>query len=222
MAELDFERARRNMVERQLRPWQVLDERVLIAMAEVPREWFVPADWRHSAYADIAIPLPGGRSMLPPNVAARALQSLALRGEELLLVIGDGTGYLSACAARLVQQVVNVEANAELVADARARHAALGIDNISCELGDARGGWPREIAYDGILLAGALVELPELLLSQLAEGGRLFAILGDPRAPVMTATLVERLGPRDWRREGLFETRLAALNTDECAPTFIF
>ncbi len=238
MADADFSSARQTMVERQLRPWQVLDERVLAALGAVPREDFVPPAWRHSAYADLAVPLAGEagggqHSLLPPNVCGRALQSLALRGDERVLILGDASGYLGACAAQLAQRVLCLQADAQRVELIAARFAALGIDNARARCGDvlADGLPAADVAaasdcdsdgWQAMLVAASLSDVPAQWLAQLAVGGRLFAILGDPRAAVMTATLVSRVGQCDWRREGLFETRAPALRTLPAAVEFCF
>ena len=234
MAEAGFSSARQTMVERQLRPWQVLDERVLAALGAVPREDFVPQARRHSAYADLAVPLgveagSAQHSLLPPNVCGRALQSLALRGDERVLILGDASGYLGACAARLGGRVLCLEADPQLAAAMAARFAALGIDAAEARHGDAlRDGLPvveegdGDDCWDAVLVAATLAEAPGDWLARLAGGGRLFAILGDPRAAVMTATLISRVGQRDWRREGLFETRAPALQAGPAKVEFCF
>lgn len=211
MAEPDFTQARRNMVERQVRPWDVLDERVLSVMSDLPREAFVPDGWHGSAYSDCAIPLSTERAMLPPNVLARALQATAPKSDETALVIGDGSGYLLACMAGLAGTAIGVEPQAELAKASSARLTEQQIGNASNECGDASQGWPARDSYDVILIAASLPKISSALRHQLAEGGRLFAIIGEPQRAVMNAVLVERVGAHDWREQALFETRIAPL-----------
>lgn len=211
MAEPDFTQARRNMVERQIRPWEVLDERVLTVLAQLPREAFVPQRWRDSAYSDCAIPLSADRAMLPPNVLARALQAVSPQAGDTALVIGDGSGYLLAAAAALAGAAIGVEPDIELAQAVAARLAEQGIAKASSNCGDAREGWPAREHYEVILVAASLPKVSSALRHQLAEGGRLFAVIGEPQRAVMNAVLIERVGPRDWREQALFETRIAPL-----------
>jgi protein-L-isoaspartate(D-aspartate) O-methyltransferase len=217
MPELNTAQARRNMVERQIRPWEVLDERVLKAMASVPRERFVPADWRDSAYSDASIPLPGGRSLLPPSIIARGLQALAPRADEAMLVIGDASGYVIACAAQLAHHAYGVEADPAQAAMAARHLRDTAVFGARCDHGNALAGWPALPSWPAILIAGAVREVPTALREQMRQGGRLFAIVGDPKSPVMHAQLLQRIGPRDWQTRTLFETHAALLPEAEAS-----
>lgn len=212
---MNLEQARFNMVEQQVRPWEVLDQRVLDRLAAVPREDFVPPAFRNLAYADIQIPIGQGQVMLPPNVEGRLLQALALEASDTVLEIGTGTGYLTAVIAGLARHVWSVDIFPELQ-----RLAEYHLKNISLEVGDAARGWPRDGGFDAIAITGSLPSLPKAFPEALRVGGRLFAVLG--RAPVMEAVRIIRMGEREWSHEGLFETVIPPLLHSEPAPKFIF
>ncbi|MDH4191532.1 MAG: protein-L-isoaspartate O-methyltransferase [Betaproteobacteria bacterium] len=206
---MDFEQARFNMVEQQIRPWRVADQDILDLAYLVPREEFVAPALRDLAFADLEIPIGEGERMWQPRIEARALQALAVRKPERVLEIGTGSGYLTALLAHRAAQVVSVELRAGLAEFGRANLARHGVDNITLEVGDGAQGWPGHAPYDVIVLTGSVPVLSERLLAQLAPGGRLFAVIGD--APVMVATLVTCIGPGNFRRAALFETILAPL-----------
>ncbi|MFZ0789656.1 MAG: protein-L-isoaspartate O-methyltransferase [Chromatiaceae bacterium] len=200
------ETARFNMIQQQVRPWRVLDDRVLDVMAEIGREHFVPDAYQGLAYADIEVPIAEGRAMLAPGVVGRMLQALNVQSGEKVLEIGTGTGYVAACLSRLGGPVVGVEIDPELAAGARERLAALGLTRIEILEADALAGPIAGAPFNVIAVNGSLptAEPLALLEDQLALGGRLFCIVGD--GPVMEARLVTRVGARDFRREDLFET----------------
>lgn len=206
------ERARFNMVQQQIRPWDVLDDRVLEAMASLRREAFVPDAYQGLAYADIEIPIGESQSMLPPKVVGRMLQSLAVRPGDRVLEIGTGTGYVTACLGQLAKRVISIERDPGLASEARARLDGLGLGSrVEVREGDALAAPISGGPFDAIAVTGSMpteAALP-LLEGQLAVGGRLFCILGS--APVMEAVLIERVGQRDFRREGLFETSVPPL-----------
>lgn len=212
---MNLEQARFNMVEQQVRPWEVLDQQVLDRLAVVPREDFVPPAFRNLAYADIQIPIGQGQVMLPPNVEGRLLQALALEASDTVLEIGTGTGYLTAVIAGLAGHVHSVDIFPELQ-----RLAEYHLKNVSLEVGDAARGWPREGGFDAIAITGSLPGLPKAFPEALKVGGRLFAVLG--RAPVMEAVCIIRMGEQEWSREGLFETVIPPLLHSEPAPKFTF
>lgn len=225
-----LDQARFNMIEQQVRPWQVLDDRVLTVMGTLPRERFVPDAYRGLAYADIEIPLGGGAAMLAPKVAGRLLQALAVQPGERVLEIGTGTGYLTACLAELGGQVVSVEIAPDLAAAANARLNALGervAGRVRLVVGDALAdasdlGPAATGPFDAIVLTGSIpTEEPLVALRrQLATGGRLVAILGT--SPLMQARLETCIVAGDFRRQTLFETSVAALvNAPRPAP-FVF
>ncbi|TDQ41946.1 protein-L-isoaspartate O-methyltransferase family protein [Tepidicella xavieri] len=196
----NFEQARFNMIEQQIRPWEVLDARVLALLAEVKREQFVPAAFQSLALADMEIPLSHpvveGECMLPPKVEARALQDLALQPGDNVLEIGTGSGYMAALLGKLSARVLSLEINPELARQAQARLAAAGIDNVEVRVADAAASrfaaCVSAAPYDAIVVSGSIAEVPSDLLELLRQGGRLFAIVGNE--PIMRATIVRRTG----------------------------
>ncbi|MCK6426146.1 MAG: protein-L-isoaspartate O-methyltransferase [Burkholderiaceae bacterium] len=201
---MNVEQARFNMIEQQIRPWNVLDPAVLSLLAAVKREDFVPAAHRSLAFMDIEVPLPGGQVMLAPRVEARLLQDLGLHRHEKVLEIGSGSGFMAALLAHRAQQVVSYEIRPELAAMAREnlRHAM--VMNVEVRQGDGSAGDAARGPWDAILLSGSVAELPQALLQQLKVGGRLMAIVGGD--PVMRALRVTRTGEDSWRREEMFDT----------------
>jgi len=214
---LDFAKAREAMVEQQVRPWDVLDVRVLEVLSTLPREAFVPEATRALAYADLALPLAHGQHMLKPVVEGRLLQALGLRPGDSVLEIGTGSGYLTACLGRLAREVVSIELHADLAEGAAARLAALGLDgNIRIETGDAMQ-LRTERRFDAIAVSGAVDAIPPHFLEWLAPEGRMFVVQG--RAPAMAAVLVRnQVNAR--RIDSLFETELPYLVGAEPAPEF--
>jgi len=216
---MDFEIARQQMIGQQLRAWDVLDERVLDVMAALPRELFVPPEWRQLAYADAEIPLGHGKRLAPPKIQGRALQALLPRADETALEIGSGTGYLTACLARLAGHVTAVEIRAGLAAAARGNLAELGIGNVELLEGDALAmEFPG--GFDVICVNGSLPALPGGLRKLLRTGGRLFIVTGRP--PVMHASRILRRADGEWLREDLFETCLPPLENAQPDPEFVF
>ena len=213
---LDYAKARENMVEQQVRPWDVLDPRVLDAIANLPREAFVPEALRALAYADTALPLGHGESMMKPVLEGRALQALLVGAEESVLEIGTGSGYLTACLATLAREVVSIERHGDLAEAARARLAAQGIGNARIETSDALS-WDNAQQFDAICVTGAVDTLPARFLEWLKPGGRVFAVQG--RSPAMEAVLVHR-GVNGLRSESLFETDLPYLAGAAPQPEF--
>ncbi len=195
--------AREQMVRQQVRAWAVLDERVLETFRNVPREQFVPAEHRFLAYADVDIPLPHGQHMLRPNVAGRLLQSLELTGSERVLEIGAGTGFMTACLAACAASVRSLEIFPDLAEVARANLAALGARNVEVVTADATR-LEDSGRYDAIALTASLPIYDRRFERQLAVGGRLFVIVGEP--PVMEARLVRCVGAEAYAHESLFET----------------
>ena len=218
-----IEIARFNMIEQQVRPWNVLDERVLRVLGELPREAFVPDAYRALAYADIDIPIGTDTCMLAPKVVGRMLQALAVREGDKVLEVGPGTGYLTACLARLGGRVVGVEIDPDLAQGARERVAALNMRRVEVRTGDAMAGPVEGGPFDVIAVTGSVPSeepLP-MLAQQLAPGGRLFVIVGE--APVMEARLETRIGAgTELRREALFETSVPALKNVPEPERFVF
>ena len=206
---MNFEQARFNMVEQQIRPWEVLDPRVLAVLPQVPRERFVPDAWQGLAFADFEVPLGQGQVMLAPKMEARLLQALALGRKDRVLEIGTGSGYLTACLARMAADVVTVELHPELAAQAEAKVRDQGIGNVRFLTGDA---FVMEIPggpFDAIAVTGALPLMDERFCKLLKVGGRLFVVVG--AEPAMQAMLITRVGEDQFRREALFETVIPAL-----------
>ncbi len=217
---MDFERARFNMVEQQIRPWDVLDQDVLDLLFAVKRENFVPPAYRNLAFADIEVPLGNGRSMLEPKVEARMLQAVSPRRADKVLQVGAGSGYLAALLGARVEQVHAVDIDPALVTMARANLERAHVTNVSVDQGDAVRGWPLHAPYDVIVVTGSLPMLPHELLAQLKLGGRLCAIVGD--APAMTAQLVTCTAEGAYQTVNLFETNVAPLDNAPRKDRFVF
>jgi protein-L-isoaspartate(D-aspartate) O-methyltransferase len=217
---MNFELARFNMIEQQIRTWEVLDARVLELLGEVRREDFVPERFRKLAFADMQIPIGHGQVMMEPKVEARLLQELELRPTDRILEVGTGSGYVTALLARLGGEVFSVEIVPELSLAARDRLAAHGVDNVHLEIGDAAAGWPRHAPYDAILLTGSVPLLPQAFVDSLAPGGRLAAVVG--RAPAMEAVVVSRRKDGGFERRSLFETVIPPLINAEAPAEFVF
>jgi protein-L-isoaspartate(D-aspartate) O-methyltransferase len=191
---MNFEQARFNMIEQQIRPWNVLDAEVLDLLSAVRRENFVPAAHQSLAFADLELPLRGtgelGQSMLAPKVEARMLQDLAVQKHEKVLEIGTGSGYMAALLAQRAQRVITLEIDPALATLARSHLVKAGVSNVDVRQADGAQGAPADGPFDVIVLSGSVAEVPHALLEQLKTGGRLMAIVGE--APVMRATLITR------------------------------
>ena len=212
-ARLDIEQARFNMVEQQIRTWEVLDPEVLQLLYAVRREEFVPPSCRDLAFSDLEIPLAPGagptQRMWPPKLEARVLQELAVRKTETVLEIGTGSGYLTALLAHRAHHVHSLEIAPELAQLASRNLARAGVDNVSLEVADGSRGWAARAPYDVIVVTSSLPVLPHELASQLRPHGRLFAVVGDP--PVMAARVVSCSADGSHAHRDLFETSLAPL-----------
>jgi protein-L-isoaspartate(D-aspartate) O-methyltransferase len=206
---MNIEQARFNMVEQQIRTWDVLDQQVLDLMAEVPREDFVPAAYRNLAFADTCIPLGHGQSMMVPRVEARMLQALQVERDHRILEVGTGSGFVTALLARLGGHVTSVEIVDSLSSSAQAKLDAHGIENVDLYTGDASHGWERAAPYDIIAVTGSLPMPEDSFQNSLAVGGRLFVVVG--REPAMRALLITRSSESQWASECLFETVLPPL-----------
>lgn len=216
----DVERARFNMVEQQIRTWEVLDQRVLDLLMHVHREEFVPPQYRALAFVDMEIPIGHGERMLAPRLEARIVQELALRPRDKVLEVGTGSGYLTALLASLGRHVVSVEIVPEFTQTAGARLAAHGIANVTLETGDAARGWDRHGPYDAIVLTGSVPVLSGAFQKSLRPGGRLFAVVGEP--PVMQARLVTCGTAGACNAAALFETCIAPLKNAQQPARFVF
>jgi protein-L-isoaspartate(D-aspartate) O-methyltransferase len=219
MAGFDIDKARHNMVEQQIRTWEVLDQRVLDLLYVVKRVVFVPARYRSIAFADLEIPLSNGARMWTPKLEARVLQELRLEPSERVLEIGTGSGYFAALLASEAAEVVSVEIDDGLAVDARARLSRAGFRNVRVSVGDGARGYGAE-TYDVIVLTGSTPLLPERFFAQLDRGGRIFAIIGEQ--PVMTARLVRMDAAGARLSLDLFETVVAPLVNAAAPARFAF
>lgn len=211
--------ARRQMVDQQIRTWEVLDPSVLAALGRVPREAFVPPAYRELAFADSEVPIGFGQTMLAPKLQGRVLQALALQATDSVLEIGTGTGYLSACFGLLAQATLSVEIRAELAAVATANLRNLAGARVRVQNRDAFAPEPLG-EFDAVAVTGSMPVYDPRFERCLRLGGRLFAVVGT--APVMDAILVRRVDAAEWIRESLFETVIAPLTNAPQAPRFVF
>lgn len=221
---MDLEQNRFNMVEQQIRPWDVLDQEVLKLLFELRREEFVPATYRSLAFVDMEIPLGYGEVMLAPKLEARILQELQVKKTDKILEVGSGSGYLTALLARKGEYVHSVEIVPELKAMAEKNLQAHGISNVTVEEGDAACGWPERGPYDVIVLTGSTPVLPDSFQESLETGGRLFAVVGD--VPVMQAVLITCVARAEkkgaYNTVGLFETCISPLKNAKQPVRFVF
>ena len=216
---MDFEQARFNMIEQQVRPWDVLAPDVLDLLGAVRREDFVPAAYRNLAFTDMEIPLPCGELMLAPRVEARLLQELALRKHESVLEIGTGSGFVAALLGHSAAQVTTVEIHPELAEAAQARLRHAGVLNATVRCLDASRELPPG-EFDAILLSGSVAQIPDALVARLKVGGRLCAIVGD--APMMRAQRLTRVSASDSKVVDLFDTVAPRLHGFAETPRFRF
>ena len=214
------ETARFNMIEQQIRTWEVLDPAVLALLDVVPRETFVDVSQAGLAFADIELPIGHGQTMLSPKVEGRILQALALKKTDKVLVIGTGSGYLTALIASQAASVVALEINAALNTIATERLAANNLNNVTLLVADGVNGYPDGAPYDAIVFTGALELRPTLAENMLAIGGRCFAVIG--QAPIMQATLTQRVSEQSFKRDVLFETCFPPLLNAPQAAKFTF
>ena len=206
---MNIEQARFNMIEQQIRTWEVLDPEILELLFEVKREDFVPPEHRTLAFADLEVPIGHGESMMQPKVEARLLQELAIRPHENVYEVGTGSGYLAALLARRARHVTSAEIHADFKQRAERNLAAAGIRNVTLLEGDSSRAPLAESAFDVIVLTGSTPVLPRAFLDRLAPSGRMFAVLGDP--PAMKAVLVRQPAPGTFQHVELFETHLKPL-----------
>ena len=216
---MDFEQARFNMIEQQIRPWDVLDPDVLDLLAAVKREDFVPPAYRSLAFADMEIPLPCGESMLAPKMEARVLQELAVRKHEWVLEVGTGSGFMAALLGHCAAHVLSLEIHPELAEAAQQRLRQAGVMNANVRCLDASQEIPPG-EFDVIVLSGSVAQLPQPLVDRLKPGGRLCAVVGD--LPVMRAQLLTRTGERESRLVDLFDTVAPRLHGFAETPRFRF
>jgi protein-L-isoaspartate(D-aspartate) O-methyltransferase len=221
---MNLEQARTNMVEQQIRTWEVLDQDVLDLLYTVPREDFVPPSCRNLAFTDMEIPLGEGERMWAPKIEARVLQELAPKRSDRVLEIGTGSGYFTALLAHRSAHVCSVELRPVLADFGKANIARHGVDNVTLAVGDGANGVPPGLAaggpFDVIVLTGSVPEAPRSLLASLAPGGRAFAVIGE--LPIMAANIISCAGDRTLRTVELFETLLAPLANCRWPSRFTF
>jgi protein-L-isoaspartate(D-aspartate) O-methyltransferase len=211
--------ARQQMVNQQVRAWDVLDAGILDVLKNVPREQFVPAGFESLAFADTEIPIGHGQSMMTPTIEGRVLQALGLKPEEVVLEVGTGTGFLAACIARLAASVTSIDIYDDFLEKATANLEDTGIDNVELLQMDATQELP-EGQFDAIAVTGSIQTFDPRLVMALKPEGRLFVVVGD--APVMEARLVQRTGDNEWQAKVWFETDLAPLVNGALPPQFSF
>ena len=216
----DVEQARYYMIEQQIRPWNVEDSAVLELLAQVKREDFVQLAHKSLAFADMALPLPGGQQMLAPRVQARLVQDAAVKPTDKVLEIGTGSGYTTALLAKLAQRVISLEINAEVADMARANLHRAGIHNAEVRQTDGSQGAAADAPFDVILLGGSVAEVPQALLSQLKLGGRLVAIVGEE--PIMHAQVVTRTSDTNFTSEDKWDDTAPRLQNFPQPSSFKF
>ncbi|MCB1754941.1 MAG: protein-L-isoaspartate O-methyltransferase [Gammaproteobacteria bacterium] len=209
---MNLQAARDNMIEQQVRPWDVLDQRVLDIFAKVPREHFLPDSLKSLAFSDTRLPIGYGRKMLNPNIEGRILQNLALGESDQVLEVGTGSGYLTACLASLSRHVESLEIIPELASGADNKLKELGISNYKIEVCDASANCGKGDLYDAIVLSGSTSDIPSVCKEKLAIDGKLFCFVGKHNFPVHHAVLVTRISETEWSEEKLFETWVEPLD----------
>lgn len=219
----DIELARFNMIEQQIRPWDVSDQNVFDALSHVKRELFVPSNYRSLAFSDMDIPLTLAtgdthQTMLAPKLEARLLQLLQLKEDDCVLEVGTGSGYQAALLAQIASEVLSIEIDPRLTAFAQMNLQQAGVSNVKVETGDGSNGWGTT-EYDAILVTGSLPTIPDALKYQLCEGGRMVVIVG--RAPAMTAYRITRTTAASFETTSLFETVIKPLQ-GYCSSRFKF
>lgn len=220
---MNIEQARFNMIEQQIRPWNVLDPEILDLLPVVRREAFVPAAHQNLTFMDTQIPLPGGEFMFTPKMEARILQDVAPKKHEDVLEIGAGSGYMAALLAHRARHVTTVEIDPALKALAEKNLSAYGVNNVTVELGNGAQGWASNgtlTPYDVIVISGSLPVLPDAFLQQLKVGGRIFAIIGE--SPVMSAQIITRVSESGYDAVKVFETDVKPLREAKVPSHFVF
>jgi protein-L-isoaspartate(D-aspartate) O-methyltransferase len=216
---MNIELARLQMVQQQVRTWDVFDAAILRVLSTVPREQFVPAGLEALAFAETQLPLRHGQMMMTPNIEGRMLQALAIKPSDSALEIGTGSGFITACLARLAKSVTSIDLYEDFQEAAAANLEDSGISNFDLQVMDATQQLP-DGKYDVIAVTGSIEAFDPRLVMALTDGGRLFTVVGS--APNMEARLVQRIGENDWQTSSLFETELPALVNAELPPKFSF
>ena len=217
---MNIEQARFNMIEQQIRPWNVLNDEVLHLLSVVKREDFVPLAHKALAFVDMEIPLGNGQTMLAPRLEARLLQDAAVRKHEKVLEIGAGSGYLTALLAHQAQRVIALEIDPQQVKVARANLQKAGVHNAEVRQFDGAIGAAAEAPFDLIVLGGSVAEVPQNLLAQVKVGGRLLAVVGED--PVMCATLITRVSETEFKTRALWDSAAPALQNFPVPSHFQF
>lgn len=217
---MNIEQARFNMIEQQIRPWEVLDQKVLDLLFVVKREDFAPPAYRNLAFADMEIPIGSGQVMLAPKIEAKQLQELGIKKTDKVLEIGTGSGYMAALLAAHADHVVTVESRPELAEFAKQNLQRAGVSNVTVEVGDGSNGWAQRGPYNAIVISGSVPTLPEALLKQLRVGGRMAVVVGE--APVMEAQLITCTAEGAFNTVNLFETVIPALDGVTAKTSFSF
>lgn len=217
---MGLEQARFNMIEQQIRPWDVLDQTVLDTIARMPREQFIDLRYQRLAYADTAVPLAHGQVMMHPKIEARMLQALQVQATDKVLEVGTGSGYVTALLSKMAYHVYSVDIHDDFTREAGRRLDKLGCHNVTLESGDAADGWRGHELFDVIAITGSFPELPENFKLSMNRGGRLFVVTGQP--PVMEAALFRRSGENEWVQETLFETELPMIINARQPSSFVF
>jgi len=216
---MNTEFARQQMVEQQVRAWDVLNPDILEVLKTVPREQFVPTGFEALAFADTEIPIGRGEAMMTPTMEGRVLQALALDSSDKVLEIGTGTGFLSACIARLADQVTSIDIHEEFSKMATANLEDSGISSVELLTMDATKDLP-DAEFDAIAITGSIQTFDPRFVMALKPDGRLFVVVGD--VPAMDARLIRRTGENEWQTESLFETELTPLVNASTPPQFLF
>lgn len=211
--------ARDNMIKQQLRTFGVVNPQILSLVAAIPREQFMPEHLIDLAYADVAISLGRGQALMTPKETAKMLQALEIKGNEKVLLVGAGNGYVAALLSKLAKQIDVVDGDQELLQQAQEKISQLGINNVIFHSGSASTGWEKGAPYNVIIITGSLLQLPQGFKKNLARGGRIFAIIGN--SPVMEATIFKR-ATQQWTTEKIFETNHPRLPNVGESKTFIF
>jgi protein-L-isoaspartate(D-aspartate) O-methyltransferase len=217
---MELEQARFNMIEQQIRPWDVLDQNVLDLLKQLPRENFVPSAYRELSYADIIIPLDHGQVMMQPKIEARMLQALQIHPTDRILEIGTGSGYVTALLSKAGGHLLSIDIFSDFTKACEKQLNEFGITNVTLETGDAAHGWQSDELFDVIAITGSLPILPSGFQRMLNRGGRMFVVTGE--TPVMEAILIRRVGEYEWSRECLFETELPMLKNASRPSQFVF
>ncbi|MEM9103224.1 MAG: protein-L-isoaspartate O-methyltransferase [Pseudomonadota bacterium] len=217
---MNTEQARFNMIEQQIRPWDVLDQQVLDLLMTTPRELFVPERYQSLAFTDTQIDIGHNQTMMAPKEEARMLQALKIKPTDSVLEIGTGSGFVTALLAKQAKNVFSTDIIPDFVTESQKKLSHLGINNVNCEVADAASGWEYQAPYDVIVITGSLINLPDSFKNSLKIGGRLFCVLGE--APAMSATLFSKTNENEWYQTDMYETYVAPLINAPKKERFVF